>query len=240
LKQTTFWHNLHFCHEAEQTRNTLKCLFCPLLQCGFRVDFIVFNISKLLLLYVLKEAATHSLARKVQFNIQTNGFERRLCKFYIQRLQLRAFPRWDNATETCCWTAIRNLKIQKRYSSYWAKRNSCWCIAWHLRKQFTNILGLHIKKVFCFLIRRHYLDTFFNEKAWWCGGEVGVDRLNSFVTTWWTGVGYLHIYIVQITTKWAFGCTSFFLDACMVHHWMVTLTFVRWSPHAAPFHSDDW
>jgi len=42
---------------------------------------------------------------------------------------------------------------------------------------------------------------FFNEKAWWCSGEVGVDRLNSFVTTWWTGVGYLHIYIVQITTK---------------------------------------
>jgi len=57
------------------------------------------------------------------------------------------------------------------------------------------------KAVCCFLIRRHYLDTFFNEKAWWCGVEVGVDRLNSSVTTWWTGVGYLHIYIVQITTS---------------------------------------
>jgi len=131
-------------------------------------------------------------------------------------------------------------KSRKRYSSYWAKRNSCWCNAWHVRKQFTKILRLHIMKDFCFLIRRHYLDTFFNEKAWWCGGVVGVDRLNSFVTTWWTGVGYLHIYIVQIKTKWAFGCTSFFLDACVVHHWMVTLTFVKWSPHAAPFHSDDW
>jgi len=113
FKQTTFWHNLYFCHEAEPTRNTLKCLFCSLLQCGFRVGFIVFNNSKLLLVYVLKEAGTHSLARKVQFNIQTKGLERRLRKFYISRLQLRAFPRWHNATETCCWTAIRNLKSQK-------------------------------------------------------------------------------------------------------------------------------
>jgi len=59
----------------------------------FRVGFIVFNNSKLLMVYVLKEAGTHSLARKVQFSIQIKGFERRLCKFYIQRLQLRAFPR---------------------------------------------------------------------------------------------------------------------------------------------------
>ena len=112
LKQTTFWHNLYFCHEAEQTRNTLKCLFC-VAPMWFRVGFIVFNNSKLLLVHVLKEAGTHRLARKVQFNIQTKGLERRLRKFYIQHLQLRVFPRWHNATETCCWIAIRNLKNQK-------------------------------------------------------------------------------------------------------------------------------
>ena len=35
-------------------------------------------------MYVLKEAGTHSPARKVQFNVQTKGFERKLREFYIQ------------------------------------------------------------------------------------------------------------------------------------------------------------
>ena len=113
-------------------------------------------------------------------------------------------------------------KARKWYSSYWAKRNSCWGIAWHFRKQFTKVLRVHTKKVCCFLIRTHYFDTLFNEKAWCCGGEVGVDHLNPSVTTWWTGVGYLHIYIVQITKNELSTVRLFFL----MHVWYTT----EWSP----------